>query len=94
MRSRLARNISAHLRDSTRVSTAPYLLSVGAEHQRLDPCGGQRLDDLFAPFFGQMVGKESAVPDDNSHSHWSCHDNNLARSGSPHWSGRAESVRM
>ena len=73
-----AKQIGAFARFHARFHRAVFAF-LGTEHQRLNARGRERLDDLLASFFGEMVGKEASVPDNNSHGHWSCHENNLAR---------------
>ena len=68
-----AANSAAHVFASSRVSTAPYLLSSGPEHDRLVPGLFERRDHLFAPRLRQVIGEEAAVADDYSESHLLVH---------------------
>ena len=73
MRSRFARNRAAHFFASSRVSTAPHLLSSGPS--ATTPMAGifERGDDLLAAGLRQVIREEAPVSDDHTKCHLLVH---------------------
>ena len=72
IRSRFFLKSSAQWRDSSRVSTAPYLLCSGIGGHYIHTRAVERTNHFLAAALCQMIGKKSAVPHDESHCHFSC----------------------